>query len=215
MDSVDEETFICFIRYAYTGRYGTEGPEGADASSDASSDESEHRSIWGASKVSVKGKKKGKGAVAEPQFDSFELNGARKSKLWEQFKRRVSTLHVSDEVPYLITLVRRAPGNVFLSHAKVFVFAEYWGVTRLRELSLQKLGKLLETAELTKGKVEEVAALMEYGYDEPRPEELTSLLLLYSASKIDKLWKSERFRDVLSRHGELTFSLVGTMVETA
>ena len=165
--------------------------------------------------ISSKVKKKGKKGGAEPDSYAFELNGARKIKLWDQFTRRVSALHVSDEAPYLVTLVRRVPGNIFLSHAKVFVFAEYWGVTRLRELSIQRLGKLLEATELTEAKVEDVAALMEYGYDEPRPEELTSLLLLYSASKIDKLWKSERFRKVVSTHGELAISLIGTMAETA
>lgn len=153
---------------------------------------------------------------AEPHPSPFQRGGTRNLSPWDKFKRTVSKLRVSDEEPYLSTPFReRVHRNIFLSHAKVFVFADFWRVTRLKELSLQKLGKCLEEVKLTGEMVEEVAALLEYCYDEPRPEELTALLMQYSACMIDKLLKSERFRRVFSRHGELALSLVGAMVETA
>ncbi|KAK5651162.1 hypothetical protein OQA88_13209 [Cercophora sp. LCS_1] len=208
LDNVDGETFAAFVQYAYTGQYGTERPTAQPAppcvhyagqcKSCRRAGNSNTFGIFG---------------VPKPPFEP-EPDLVRHAPQ-KPFKQMVSGLQGSRE-PYFVMLDSRhaRAQNDLLAHAKVLVFADYWGVARLRGLSLQKLGKMLDEVELIEERVEEVAALMEHGYDEPRPDDLTKLLLLYSACKVDKLWKSERFRAVFSRHSELSMSLVGAMVDT-
>ena len=146
---------------------------------------------------------------------SFGLNSATKASFWYQFKASVNSLSVSPGEPCHARSIQDHPQNHFLSHARVFIFADFWGITSLRQLSLQKLGQSLEGLQLTNStmveEVKEVAALLEYCY-EARPKELMSMALLYAACKIDELWKSERFQEVLVRHGELARALLGAMI---
>jgi hypothetical protein len=53
--------------------------------------------------------------------------------------------------------------------------------------------------------MEDVAALIEYCFEEPRPESLTGLLVMFSTCKIGKPWKNDKFRDAVSKHNELAF----------
>ncbi|KAK0645424.1 hypothetical protein B0T16DRAFT_492583 [Cercophora newfieldiana] len=186
LESVDEETFIYFIQFAYTGSYGYKSPlpEKAILMGDEDSDST-----------------------------PSSLPGSR------VFRNNVSAIEVPKGESYFLAApgLKKEPDNAFLSHAKVFIFADFRGVARLRGLALQRLGNMLKGAQLTGPDevVEDVAELMEYCYEEPRPVDLTKLLSLYAACKVNKLWRSETFRDVFSQHKELSLSLVGAMVQTA
>jgi hypothetical protein len=50
-------------------------------------------------------------------------------------------------------------------------------------------------------------------YDTPAPEKLKSVLVLYTACQVEKLWKKQSFQDLLVEHGDVSNALVGSMVE--
>lgn len=220
LESVDEETFALFVQYAYTGQYGESAPELEGSASEQS--DPIGLDIGGLSSHSLKKKnKKKKGDAIEPDVylqhqseEYFQLNDARMANSWQKFKRSVLALEVPAEEPHGIAIQQQI-NNDLLSHARVIVFADFWGVVRLRQLSLKKLGKSLEDLELTSAEAGDVACLLEYCYGEARPEELKSLCVLYAASKISKLWKSPKFQEVFSNHGDLARALMGAIVDTA
>lgn len=61
--------------------------------------------------------------------------------------------------------------------------------------------------------MEQAVALLEYCYDEHAPARLRSYLILYAACKINELWKSLRFRELLGKHNELATGIIGVMME--
>jgi len=201
LESVDEETFALFVQYAYTGQY------------------------------SAKKDKKRKGKIStwmiaepEPQAAEVEysdLTGFGMAKSWEKFKRKLLDLEILADEPQPQQQQPQLHGipampQPLVSHARVFVFADFWGVVGLRYLALKNLGKYLEEVELTSAaKVEHVTSLLEFCYDEtcPVPEGLKSLCVLYAASKITKLWKSMNFQEVFSNHPDLARSLMGAVVD--
>ncbi|KAK4445484.1 hypothetical protein QBC34DRAFT_164264 [Podospora aff. communis PSN243] len=191
LDNVDEDTFVRFVRYVYTGGYGTEAPEVTPPATSGS--------LFGSPFDNSRIERSNPFGSAGFGASRYDEPGSECS----QFQRMVSSLQVSER-PYRIAPSPESAHleNAVLSHAKVFVFADYWGVTRLKELSLRRLGKCLEEMELTEDKAEadEMAGLMEFCFDDkdPRPEELTSLILLYSACNIRNLWKSDRFQEFVS-----------------
>jgi len=110
--------------------------------------------------------------------------------LAQKFVKMVSTLAVGVSATNKIQVGGRATSNPYLLHAKVFVFADYWGVAGLREVSLCKLGSALQDVGLlvnTKCVRDRLVALVEYCYDGPRPEEMLSLAHLYAAFRIPQL----------------------------
>jgi hypothetical protein len=131
----------------------------------------------------------------------------------ERLMQMVSSIQVPEE-PYFVDAHDIQAQNALMTHAKVFVFAEYWGVDRLKELSLRRLGTSLEDlGSLTDDEVDKFVALMEYCYEEPRPHELTKLVSLYSASRVKEFWKSQEFREVVKRYNELAVALIGDMID--
>jgi hypothetical protein len=207
LEDVDEETFIAFAEYAYTGNYG-----GANTPTLAAP------------------------AVTTPQYDEYgydEYNRAythgayrkpKASRLWATFTTVVSAACPSNHQPCANT-ANKLPGDggadvqpVLLRHARLYVFADCYGISRLMALSLYNLGQVLinfdlENKNLREVRVGVIVALLCYCYDDPTPELLRSLVVRYAACNAERLWKSESFQELLAAHAELGTALVGLMVE--
>lgn len=137
--------------------------------------------------------------------------------LGEKFMKKIATLTVDDSPETIRTMqLGGTPTlNPFLTHARVFVFADYWGITMLRDISLERLGKALKDASVNTRVVRDrVVALVDYCYEDARPEELVSLVKMYAAFKLPQLWESGKFREIFGDNKELSVSLVGTVVES-
>ncbi|KAK3934239.1 hypothetical protein QBC46DRAFT_359169 [Diplogelasinospora grovesii] len=232
LESVNEETFILFAQYAYTGDYNSEmskgllegprkearsfivedskmeltqaSPELEDVMPVLEEAPAEPVQEWVSWSVSSKKKRCSK--CKRPH----EEDTTRRDKLWGEFKNACS----SDLPPRMDWPVAKScSGNVFLSHARLYVFADCYGISGLMDLSFYKLGKALVDIEVDSDKVADVVDVLQYCYDELTPPKLRSLLVLYAACKVETLWKSTKFRELLARQSELSTALIGAMID--
>ncbi|KAK4033364.1 hypothetical protein C8A01DRAFT_40192 [Parachaetomium inaequale] len=202
LEDVEVETFVAFTEYAYTGKYG-----GADAPALAAP------------------------AAPPPRYDAYSrayTNGAYRtpkvSRLWATFTTAVSAACPADHQPCTNT-ANKLPGDgcadvrpVLLRHARLYVFADCYGISRLMDLSFYNLGQVLVAFDLVDHnmreiRVEVIVALLRYCYDDPTPELLKSLVVRYAACNAERLWESKSFQELLAAHAELAAALVGLMVE--
>ncbi|KAM0460812.1 hypothetical protein ACHAO4_001604 [Trichoderma viride] len=140
---------------------------------------------------------------------------------WNAFKRQGTS--ASSGTSSVTSPLKGAPGrsnqahedytSTFLSHARLYVFAECYGITGLMELSLSELHGALVTFRLYEERVNDVVELVRYCYDNLVPEALREMITLYAVCKIEKLWVSEEFQVLVEVHGELSRSLIGHMVK--
>ncbi|KAK4150896.1 Rho-related BTB domain-containing protein 3 [Chaetomidium leptoderma] len=113
------------------------------------------------------------------------------------------------------TLNGEDKAEVFLSHARLHVFADYYGVSDLMDLTLKKLGGALILFKPSgERSSEDIVALLRYCYDTPAPEVLKSFVVLYAACKAEVLWKSEAFQELAAGNCELLFAFLGQVMET-
>ncbi|KAK3938086.1 hypothetical protein QBC46DRAFT_390929 [Diplogelasinospora grovesii] len=210
LESVNEETFILFAQYAYTGDYNSEMSKGLlkgprkeamsfivkDSEMELKQSSPELKDVMPALKEapaepSVSSKKKRCSKCKRPH----EEDTTRRDKLWGEFKNACSS-NLPPRIDWLVA--KSCSGNVFLSHARLYVFADCYGIFRLMDLSFYKLGKALVDIEVDSDKVADVDVL-QYCYNELTPLKLRSLLVLYAACKVETLWKSTKFRELLAR----------------
>lgn len=260
LGNIEEETFIRFLQYAYTGKYdegevqappADKGPIEASAAGPGPEPEPEPEPVpkpvkpaydsWGfGTSSSAKKNLKRKGpktarwdehTYVEPAEEATPIRTTPEGiydqttrtivfeALSQKFATRVSILAAGGiSIPAnKIQVGGPATSNPYLLHAKVFVFADYWGVTGLKEVSLRKLSSALQEVGLlvnTKWVRDRLVALVEYCYEEPRPEELVSLVHLYASFRLPQLWESEKFQELFRRHAELSVALMRAVVES-
>lgn len=159
LDEVDEETLLRFLRWTYTGDYParehttieSEIANGEPAKDPVPNDE------WGSWGTPTKDKKKAKKMT--------EL--AVKGFLRESFvSQRRNTGPSTSSIP--AARANKGPDEdytqVFLGHARMYVFSEKYDVQPLRELALQKLQHQLAIHTLYIERVGEITALLRYVY---------------------------------------------------
>ncbi|KAG6019871.1 hypothetical protein E4U19_006850 [Claviceps sp. Clav32 group G5] len=72
-----------------------------------------------------------------------------------------------------------------VAHAKVFVFADCYGIDALVNLSMRKLHQALCGFRLSKARVGDILALVRFCYERPGPDKLKRLVASYSAAIMD------------------------------
>ncbi|KAL7932783.1 hypothetical protein V8C35DRAFT_322959 [Trichoderma chlorosporum] len=153
----------------------------------------------------------------------------KRKALWDAFKKQ----QFIDSSPSFTTLQTACNGPVtrdtsvlhnqanedytdtFLSHVRLYIFAECYAITVLMGHSLTQLHSLLEGFTLHENRIDDIVALIRYCYENLAPESLRSLVTLYAACKMDKLWKNKQFQALVAAHSELSMALLGLMVNKA
>ncbi|KAG6137121.1 hypothetical protein E4U28_004718 [Claviceps purpurea] len=95
--------------------------------------------------------------------------------------------------------------QLLIAHAKIFVFADCYGIDALTNLAMQKLHKALCEFRLSRVRVDDILALIRFCYEQPAPEKLRKLVASYSAAIMDSKVSTvlaECFQDVLKESGE-------------
>ena len=108
--------------------------------------------------------------------------------------------------------------EVFLCHARLYVFAEKYDIAPLRKLSVYRLHQTLCVFTVYKERVGDIVALMRYSYantvHRSQPDDpLRSLLIHYATCVVENLVPSSDFKALLEEPGELASDLVVKMIK--
>lgn len=201
-DETDEETFIRFCQFAYTGSYDGADPKKRKTVDLTTTLERAGESEDGWEGLAIRGKAKKHVAPLSP--DSF---ATKKEFLWYTF----TTLHQNPDPEVMSQTRHIEPGDncadVFLSHARVYVFADYHGIDGLQTLALRNLRRTLTEFTLDEKGSWGVIKLVDYCFKNTsdkgvHPDPLRTLVSTYTACKFEELWMNHRFRDLIDSLSE-------------
>ncbi|OCL02376.1 hypothetical protein AOQ84DRAFT_434418 [Glonium stellatum] len=93
---------------------------------------------------------------------------------------------------------------VFLAHARLYVFADKYGIESLKSLSLQKLHKTLKNFTLYRARVGDILKLVQYAYEHTADygnDSLRVIVAEYILCEIDTIGKTRKFSDLMEEGG--------------
>ncbi|KAG6101006.1 hypothetical protein E4U14_006943 [Claviceps sp. LM454 group G7] len=106
----------------------------------------------------------------------------------------------------------------FIAHAKVFAFADCYGIDALVNLSMRKLHQALCGFRLSKARVGDILALVRFCYERPGPEKLKRLVASYSAAIMDPGVSNRMpdcFQQLLKERGDFAADLAWFLASRA
>ncbi|KAG6183511.1 hypothetical protein E4U36_002651 [Claviceps purpurea] len=179
----DVGTVSAFAQYLYTGNYrlplDIPAPDGGDESYRRANHEDKARqwrrprnSLWRSFIQSKEYKNQAHSS------DSYMIPYEASCKTWPE----------TDDIdePYFNTGdMDKEYSELFISHAKIFVFAQYYGVEALMGLSMRRLHEALCGFGLSRERIGDILALIRYCYDRPGPEKLKKMVASYSAAIVN------------------------------
>lgn len=218
-ENVDVQTFIRFGQYVYTGNYEGESPlepepepsiKGEEAhKEDGVMDPLADDDFWGFTTTSKKKPKKK--LVFGDKPTSFLT---KREKTWYEFDNErsydcgVAGIHLTSKNSDPQTRYK----DVFLSHARVHMMAEYYGIQKLSQLALHKLHRTLCNFELHDERVDDIVSLLRYCFKEDERVQLRELVAMYSVCHFEKLWQNEEFRRLLNTYAELSVAVLSSVL---
>ncbi|KAK4065963.1 uncharacterized protein Triagg1_8272 [Trichoderma aggressivum f. europaeum] len=212
---IDEETFIRFSQYVYTGNYDESEPKKRQADTLTPSQAEQNRAVfseWNGLRLGVGGRvMRQQGGVKPPPIST------KKDLLWNRFQK----LHPLPSAR-AVSLSTNGPDDdytdVFLCHARTYVFADYYGIEALQTMALHKLRQALTRFKLHANGCGDVTRLVEYCFNETtdkgeQTDPLRSLVCLYAACKVEELWKVAEFQDLMRTLPEFPTGLITAMLD--
>ena len=202
IEDVGDDTFVRFIQWAYNGYYDAAKYELVNPPSMTSG--------WrgfGTSKKSRKGKK------VVPRTQVFWTHdespiGSSKEQLEESFIKRKETVrkNLMSIPPRRNCKPNEDYSEVFLCHARLYVFAEKYDIQPLKDLALEELQATLAIFTLYQERTGDVISLLRYVYANTREpvkgvEDMRALLTHYVGCKMDTLMKDDNFRELMIEDG--------------
>lgn len=208
LEDVDEGTFVRFIRWTYSKDYPApeytwaeteeekDTPEGSK--SEAAPKETSMSDDLLASLSSV-GKKKKK------KKSSSTLNSSLKESFISQYDYWSSDLMPG---PRSNMHPQEDYTEVFLSHARLYVFAEKYDIQPLKKLSRQKLQHTLAIYTLYPERVGDITTLLKYVYANTSEaidgiEDIRTMLAHYVGTEMDTLIKYGEIKNLMLDNGEM------------
>lgn len=236
-DDIDERTFLSFWHHVYTGDYDDPEPVvEAEADVDAGSIEDE-----GVTEVddpndhsiqATTAEEPGlefqpvEGATAEPGAPPESIWGhapekkakrkriPKRDMLWNDFQnswRIDMSKYVEDRTRSIGSgLIDHA--DIFIHHCRVYVLADRYAVTRLMDLSFNKLHHALVGYDLSEPKLNGIVELLRWCYADAVPEKLRQLVAHYASCNAEMLWESEEFQELLEDYGNLGRAVIGSLL---
>ncbi|KAG8530633.1 uncharacterized protein KY384_004671 [Bacidia gigantensis] len=208
LPGVEAATFRRFCQWAYTGSYDCPAPcpvskkKEGDASN-ASIVAQEAASVDGESESRDQSLRKasGKSEKKKPKNTRWTPSGLSRSSLHERFLRYWESRE-PQTVPQKKPNVECDYTEVFLAHAKLYVFAEEKDVPRLKTRALKGLHTNLCEFHLQRSRVGDFVSLLRYAYENTaqlrpeKPDDLRQLLAEYMSWQMEILMKNEEFRSL-------------------
>ncbi|KAH6603472.1 hypothetical protein Trco_008247 [Trichoderma cornu-damae] len=201
---VDEDTFIRFWQFTYTGKYAAAPPVvEAKPESEATQESQSPATVPFLFGNRPKDEVPKQLTKREAQWEAFK--NKRPSAAFGAFSSGIFGRPRSN-------LAHEDYTDTLISHARVYIFAECYGIADLMDLSLNELHGTLVKFTLHEERINDIVALVCYCYENLAPQPLRELISLYAACKVDKLWPSERFQELAEAHSELSKALLGLIV---
>ena len=141
---------------------------------------------------------------------------SKTSELWDAFRSRSYNILGGSFKPRENTESCEDCTEVFLCHARLYVFAEKYDIGRLRQLALHKLHRTLAKFNLYEEWVGDIVGLIRYSYNNicdrsGSIEELRSFAIHYAACKVEHLTPSTQFQSLLESAGSFARDLLKEM----
>jgi len=170
---------------------------------------------WGISKKK-KTKPCRRAHVWEPEPPSVEewRKCTKQMALWEDFKESWGAKLITHPQPMALgdNMRPQSHRDVPLHHARVYVLSEYYGVTELESVSFGKLHNALVDYSISKSGEEGIIALLRYCFVDLSPDRLKQLVAHYVACKLEHLWKSIAFQELLEEHGCISRAVIQSLL---
>lgn len=202
LDDVDESTFMGFIRWIYSKDYPArehyvEPEDGGENRNEAAATTSNDDWGWGGWGKKDKKKKK----KTEPAVRGY----LRESFVSEQR---------NTEKPFTIAPARANKGpeedytEVFLGHARMYIFAEKYDIQPLKKLALQKLQHQLAIHTLYIERVGDIFTLLRYVYANTAAsaggqEDMRAMLVHYVGVEMANLVKDDEMKELMIEEPDL------------
>ena len=202
LKEVDEDTFIRFVKWAYNGYYSSaeHGPKPHD------NHEKSTPRVKSAKKISKTRLFPENWGLSD---EDLPLPSTKRQRLKESFMKRTCIAR-----PDYITLPRPRANkdptedytDVFLCHARLYVFAEQYDIQPLKAQAFDELQLTLISYTLYPERTGDIVALMRYIYantGEPVAgvEDLRTLLTAYMSYEMDVLMKDKAFKELMFEDG--------------
>ena len=239
-EDIDEDTFIRFCQFAYTGDYTTPDfidvptVEPPDIVQPAISDDGEpvpHEPV----PEPVPDEPELYEPVPEPAEIGWGMIGEKpkKAKKLSKSSRLRQSLHdklYDTETTRMSSASRcRVRQNsdpsedystVFLGHGQLYVFADKWGIESLKTLTLFKLHGTLTTFTLYEARRPDIVKLLRYAFSNTHTpdlvdgvDDLRSLVMLYTACEVESLMYCPEFLILIGEGGQLAQNLVKVLMQ--
>ena len=204
LEDVDQDTFVRFIHWTYTGDYSApehtwaeiEGGK-EDSSTEAAQKETSvpnDFSSWGHPPKVSKKKKKSSSRLHTTLKESF-VSGYLPWSLESSGPRG----NLNSQEDYT---------EVFLAHARLYVFAEKYDIQDLKSLCRQKLGQTLGLYTLYPERVEDITSLLKYVYANTNEtvdgsEDIRTILAHCVGTEMATLNKYGEIKDLMLDNGDV------------
>ncbi|KAG5961162.1 hypothetical protein E4U57_007819 [Claviceps arundinis] len=193
------ETISAFAQFIYTGDYHISSDVSAPDSAKESHDEGNHGNNVAQFRHPQNGLWR--------RFVRYEFENQENSSDPYMTSCEASESEIDDlEVSYSNNRhMDKEYYKEFIPHAGIFVFAQYYGVEELMNLSIQRLHEALCGFSLSRERIGEILALIRYCYDQPGSERLKRMVAMYSAAVVNSQIPdvvAECFRDLLRERGD-------------
>ncbi|EHK23802.1 uncharacterized protein TRIVIDRAFT_179232 [Trichoderma virens Gv29-8] len=214
-EEIDEETFVRFSQYVYTGNYDEAEPKKREAELVTPCPTEHDKAVlteWNTMPPHLNHmllRQKGAGKPPVPI--------KKKDTLWNKFQK----LHPLPTAPSP-SLRPNGPdddyNDVLLRHARIYTFADYYGIEALQTLALHKLRQALIQFKLHAGGCGDIARFVRYCFNETvdrgeQADPLRSLVCLYAACKVEELWNVAEFQDLMITLPEFPAGLITAMLD--
>lgn len=227
-DDVDEEVFTRFSQFVYTGDYDEATPSKREAEAITPCRETPRRLKPGS--ILPRGKLRNQETNSRVTPVGFSLShGMRalsgesenvspeKNKLlWDKFQ----ALYPSPSSQPISTPKSASYDytDVFLNHARIYVFADCYGIDPLQTLALHKLRRALVPFDIYVENCDDIIQLVQYCFEHTinkggQVDRLRALVCLYTACKVERLWNVIGFRDAAKTLPDFTTDLITSLLD--
>ena len=135
---------------------------------------------------------------------------------WDSFKKEPADGSLkSMAIPTLNARIDVNYSEVFISRAKIFIFADCYGVEGLINLSMRKLHQALCGFRLSRARALDIVALARFCYDNLAPEKLRGLVMFYLACTAELMSEIGSFNELLRENGHFAADLACALVSSA